>query len=170
MFFCEFCEISKNTSFTEHLQSTASYCSSVYFVSNNMRFYYFTPEGWIIEHYILHDILVKYLVLHCRCFYCFFIQPQLECFSKVRNKQYKSSHQRCSVKKSVLRIFAKFTRNTCARVSFFNKVEGLRPATLIKEKLCYRCFLVNFAKFLRTPFMQITFGRLLLAVTKTTSN
>ena len=30
----------------------------------------------------------------------------------------RSSHQRCSVKKDVLKNFAKFTENTCARVSF----------------------------------------------------
>ena len=35
---------------------------------------------------------------------------------------------------------------------FFNKVAGLRPATLLKECLWHRCFPVNFAKFLRTPF------------------
>ena len=34
---------------------------------------------------------------------------------------------------------------------FFEK--GLRPATLLKKKLWYRCFSVNFVKFLRTPFL-----------------
>ena len=37
---------------------------------------------------------------------------------------------------------------------FFNKLEGLRPAILLKERLWYSCFLVNFAKFLRTPFLH----------------
>ena len=41
---------------------------------------------------------------------------------------------------------------------FFNK-EG--PATLLKKRLWYRCFPVNFTKFLRT-FLQNTSGRLLL--------
>ena len=36
-----------------------------------------------------------------------------------------------------------------------------RPATLLKRKLWHRCFPVNFAKFLRTPFLQNTSGRLL---------
>ena len=35
---------------------------------------------------------------------------------------------------------------------FFNKVAGFRPATLLKKRLWHRCFPVNFAKFLRTPF------------------
>ena len=29
----------------------------------------------------------------------------------------------------------------------------LRPATLLKKRLWHRCFLVNFAKFLRIPFL-----------------
>ena len=37
-----------------------------------------------------------------------------------------------------------------------------RPSTLLKKRLWHRCFPVNFAKFLRTPFSQNTVGRLLL--------
>ena len=36
------------------------------------------------------------------------------------------------------------------------------PATLLKKRLWHRCFPLNFAKFLRTPFLQDTSGRLLL--------
>ena len=32
-------------------------------------------------------------------------------------------------------------------------VPGFRAATLLKKRLCHRCFPVNFAKFLRTPFL-----------------
>ena len=42
--------------------------------------------------------------------------------------------------------------NTCARVSFFNKVADLRPATLFKKMHWHRCFPMDFAKFLRTLF------------------
>ena len=39
----------------------------------------------------------------------------------------------------------------------FNKGAGLRPATLFKQRLWHRYFfLVNFAKFLRTPFSYRT--------------
>ena len=38
--------------------------------------------------------------------------------------------------------------------SLFNKVAGLRPATLLKKRLWRKCFSVNFAKFLRTPLLQ----------------
>ena len=36
--------------------------------------------------------------------------------------------------------------------SLFNKVSGLRPATLLKNRLWHKCLPVNFAKFLRIPF------------------
>ena len=74
---------------------------------------------------------------------------------------FRSSHLRCAVKKGVLRNFAIFTGNTCARDSFLIKLQA-RPATLLKKRLWYRCFPVNFEKFLRTPFLQNTSGRLLL--------
>ena len=41
--------------------------------------------------------------------------------------------QRCSVKKVFLEISQNSQENTCARVSFFNKVADLRPATLLKR-------------------------------------
>ena len=68
------------------------------------------------------------------------------------------------MKKDVLRNFTKFTGKHLSQGPFFNKVAGLkpatllkyrlaqRPATLIKKRLWGRCFPVNFAKFLRTPF------------------
>ena len=40
-----------------------------------------------------------------------------------------------------------------------------RPVTLLKKKLSRRCFPVNFAKFLRTSFLQNTSGQLLLKET-----
>ena len=38
----------------------------------------------------------------------------------------------------------------------------LRPATLLKKRLWYRCFPVNFVKLLRKPFLQNTSRPLLL--------
>ena len=62
-----------------------------------------------------------------------------------------------------LEISQNSQENTSARVSlFFNKFAGLRSATLLKKRLWYRCFLVNSAKFLRTPFLQNSSRRLLL--------
>ena len=55
-------------------------------------------------------------------------------------------------KKGVLKNFAEFTGKQLCQSLFFNKVAGLRCATLLKKKLWYRCFPVNFAKFFRTSF------------------
>ena len=57
------------------------------------------------------------------------------------------------MKKGVLRNFAKFTEKHLCQSLFFNKVADLRPATLFKKRFWRRYFPVNFAKFLRTPFL-----------------
>ena len=57
-------------------------------------------------------------------------------------------------KKSVLRNFAIFTEKHLCQSLFFNKIACLRPATFLKMILWHSCFLVNFAKFLRTPFIM----------------
>ena len=62
----------------------------------------------------------------------------------------RSSHRRCSIKKMFLKNSQNSQENTCARVSFLNKVAGLRR------------FPLNFANFLRIPFLQNTSERLLL--------
>ena len=66
------------------------------------------------------------------------------------------------MKKSALVNFTKFTEKHLRQSLYFNKVAGLRTATLLKKKLWHRYFLVDFAKFLRTPYLQNTSGRLLL--------
>ena len=45
-----------------------------------------------------------------------------------------------------------------------SRYPGLRPATLLKKRLWHTCFPVNFAKFLRTPFLQNISGRLILDI------
>ena len=65
-------------------------------------------------------------------------------------------------KKNVLRNFTKFAGKHLCQSLFINKVAGLRPATLLKKRLWYRCFPVNFVKLLRTSLLQSTSGRLLL--------
>ena len=46
---------------------------------------------------------------------------------------------------------------------------GMRPATLLKKRLWHRCFPVNFAKFLRTPFFIEHLWWLLLVVTRSST-
>ena len=65
--------------------------------------------------------------------------------------------RRCAIKKGVLRNFGKFTGKHLWRSLFFNKVVGLRPATLFKKRLWHKCFPMSFAKFLRTPFVTEDF-------------
>ena len=60
--------------------------------------------------------------------------------------------QRFSVKKGVL-YFKKFTRKHLQQRPLVNKVVDLRPSTLLKMRLLYRCFPVNFVKFIRTRFL-----------------
>ena len=69
----------------------------------------------------------------------------------------RSSHQGCPMKEVFLKISQNSQENTCARVSFLIKL-----LDLLKNRLWHSCFPVDFAKFLRTPFLENTFGLLLL--------
>ena len=59
-------------------------------------------------------------------------------------------------KKVLLEIWQNSQENNCAKVSFLINLQAL------KKRLWHRCFPVDFVKFLRTPFLQNTSGRLLL--------
>ena len=67
-------------------------------------------------------------------------------------------------KKGVLRNSAKFTEKHLCQSLFCNKVAALKQATLLKKRLWHRCFPVDFAKFLRTPFLTEQLRWLLLYV------
>ena len=77
---------------------------------------------------------------------------------KDQNRKSRSSQRRFS------RNFSKFTGKHLRQSLSFNKVAGLKAATLLKQRLWHRCFPMNFVKFLRTPFLQSTSERLLLKV------
>ena len=70
---------------------------------------------------------------------------------------------RCSIKKGVLRNFPKLTGKHLCQSLFFNKVAGLRPASLLKKRRWHRCVLVNFAKHLETRCFKEHLRWLLLA-------
>ena len=72
---------------------------------------------------------------------------------------HRSSHRRCSVRKGFLRNCLKVTGKYLCQSLYFNKVGS---ATVLKKRLRRRCFPIDFAKFLRTVFLQNTSGRLLL--------
>ena len=66
-------------------------------------------------------------------------------------KRQEAVARRCSVK-VLLDISQNSQENNCARVPFLIKFQA-SPATLLKKRLGHRSFPVNFAKFLRTPFI-----------------
>ena len=74
----------------------------------------------------------------------------------------RSSRLKVVCEKNVLRNFAEFKGKHLCQSLFFNKVASLRPPTLLKKRLWHRCFPVNFAKFLRTPFLTEHFHWVLL--------
>ena len=69
----------------------------------------------------------------------------------------KAVAQMCHFKKEFLEISQNSQENICARVSFLIKSQ-VWPTTLLKIRLWHKCFPVNFAKFLRTRFLQNTGG------------
>ena len=69
--------------------------------------------------------------------------PQKYNFIKKR-LTYRSSHLSCYVGKGVLRNFAKFTEKYQFQSFIFDKGAVLSRATLLKKRLCHRCFPVVF--------------------------
>ena len=80
---------------------------------------------------------------------------------------FRSSHRRCSVKEVFLEISQNSQEKYLCQSLFLNKVAGLRPAALLKKSFWHRCFPVNFAKFLRTPFFTEHLQWLLLNLSST---
>ena len=80
----------------------------------------------------------------------------------------RSSYRRCSVRKDILTNFSKFTgkhlyQSLGPEACNFIKIEtGSLKLQASGPRLWHKCFPVNFEKFLKTPFSQNTFRRLLL--------
>ena len=70
----------------------------------------------------------------------------------------RSSHQRCSVKKGVLKNFANFLGKHLYWSLFLIKLQAYN---FIKKRLRQRCFPVQFAKILRTSILKNICERLL---------
>ena len=77
---------------------------------------------------------------------------------------FRSSRPEVFCKKGALRNFAKFTGKHLCQSLIFNKICWLRIANLLKMRLLHRCFPVNFAEFLRTPFFAEHLWWLLLSL------
>ena len=95
--------------------------------------------------------------------YVFEEYPEKYSFTSWWLPYYRSTRPEMCCEKSVLRNFTKFTGKNLCQSLFFNIVARLMPATLLKKRLWHKCFPVNFAKFLRTPFL-IEHSRWLLLI------
>ena len=74
------------------------------------------------------------------------IETAHKCYDKVKAKQEKKMLDEATRYVLWKKLFLEITQNSHSQCLFFDKVVGLR------------CFPVNFAKFLRTPFLQKTSG------------
>ena len=108
---------------------------SLYFFSTSLR-----NSSNKYDHYGLTSIKIvclfyepKVIVVRVKDSFCSFVNKKES--TETATCTLRSSHQRCFIKKGVLKNFAKFT-----------------------GKQLHRCFLVNFVKFSRTPFLQNTTG------------
>ena len=61
---------------------------------------------------------------------------------------------RCSMKKGVLGNFAKFTGTHLCQSLFFNKVEDLRPATLLKKTTLAQVYSCEFCEISKNAFFR----------------
>ena len=93
-----------------------------------------------------------------QAWFLLFVRPILEWMQKHYLIYEGSSRPEVFCWKGILKYFTKFTGKHLCQSLFFNKIAGLRPATLLKKGLWHRCFLVNFVTFLRTLFTQNTSG------------
>ena len=67
----------------------------------------------------------------------------------------RSSRPKDYLKKLLGEVSQNSQENMCRNL-FFDKVKFCRSATSLKTSPYHRCFLMNFAKFIRTPFFGIT--------------
>ena len=95
---------------------------------------------WRNLSYVRSQDLPFYLTgLHSKSFFEFGLEAVVQRFSVVT--------------KDVLRNFAKLTRKQLCQSLLLIKLQASRPATISKKRLWHRYFPLNFAKFLRTPFV-----------------
>ena len=119
------------------------YLSGELFHQNQFSVKFIGPSlffPWLLVPYFLTDVFILVLFTSSTS------HPHPLCWS---------SHSQMFFKKSVLKNFANFTgKHLLVLKSSFNKVPGFQAYNFIKKILQSRCFLVKFAKFLRTPIWR----------------
>ena len=73
----------------------------------------------------------------------------------VFNVNYRSSHQRCTVKKVLLKISQNSQENTCARVSFLIKLQA-EACNFIKKETLAQVFSCEFCEIFKNTFFRRT--------------
>ena len=83
-----------------------------------------------------------------------FCKSDSRCFAPATPAtSFRSNHRRCSLKKGVQKNFAKFTWKYLCQSLFFNKVTGLKPATLLKKRrLWHKFFPFEFCEIFKKKF------------------
>ena len=112
---------------------------------------------------MVSDFLKTFFIyLGFRLFFVLYISAQRYLSLWTVIAAFRSSRLDVFCTKCVLINYAKFTGKHLCQSLFLNKVQA-PPATLLKKRLWYRCFPVNFAKFVETTFLQDTSGPLHLS-------
>ena len=70
----------------------------------------------------------------------FQVHFSLYCFRLLLFQNAKVITRRCAIKWVFLRILQNSQENTCATVSFLNKIPAWRSTTVLKDKLRHKCF------------------------------
>ena len=132
MFYCEFCEISKKIFFTEHLWTTACEFITEMLIFRNSCSQMFSKISVLKNFAILEPLSynkpsftehLRWLFLNfCGSKYFFAVEYGCYCWQLHR---FRSSHQRCFVKKRCSYKFCKNSQeNTNARVSYLIKLQA----------------------------------------------
>ena len=93
------------------------------------------------------------IVLHVQFLFMNFL---FVCVSLWLSPSRSEAATRAVLRKVVLRNFAKSSGNHLWQSLFFDKVVGLKPATLLKKRLWHRPSPLDFVKYLKTPFFYRT--------------
>ena len=145
MFYCEFCEISKNTCFTEHLWTTACEFITETLIFGSSRSHTLFKVS-ILKNFAMLEPLsnnkpsftehLRWLLLNfCGSKYFFVAEYGIYCWQLY---QFRSSHQRCSVRKGALRNFAKLTGKHKCQSLYLIKLQAFCSGLLFKHKLNLR--------------------------------
>ena len=95
----------------------------------------------------LGTVIFRTPLVGCCCCYQLLLSTLL-----LLTNTYRSSRVAVFFKKGVLRHFAKFTRKHLCQSPFFNKVAGLRPATLLKKETPPQMLFREFCEIFKNSF------------------